>query len=49
MIAQATNVAGTTIARDAWARGQKLAIHAWIYDIGDGLLRDLGATVDGPQ
>ncbi|HEY3830814.1 MAG TPA: carbonate dehydratase [Acidimicrobiia bacterium] len=49
VLAQADNVARTTIVHDAWARGQKLAIHAWIYDIGDGLLRDLGATVDGPR
>src|SRR3954451_11979346 len=49
VIAQSTNVARTTIARDAWSRGQKLAVHAWIYDIHDGLLRDLGATIDCNQ
>ena len=46
VIAQANNVARTTIVQDAWARGQKLSIHAWIYDIRDGLLRDLGVTLD---
>ncbi len=49
VIAQASNVARTTIVQDAWARGQQLAIHAWIYDIRDGLLRDLGVTIDGPD
>jgi carbonic anhydrase len=39
---QATNVSRTTIIRDAWARGQRLTVHGWIYGIGDGLLRDLG-------
>jgi carbonic anhydrase len=39
---QVTNVRQTTVVREAWARGQSLTIHGWIYDIEDGLLRDLG-------
>lgn len=39
---QVRNVARTTVVQDAWARAQPLAIHGWIYDIKDGLLRDLG-------
>jgi carbonic anhydrase len=35
----------TTIVRDAWARGQELAVHGWIYSLQDGLLRDLAVTV----
>ncbi len=46
VVAQAANVARTTVARDAWARGQPLAVHGWIYGLGDGLVRDLGVTVD---
>jgi len=42
VLAQMENVAQTTIVRDAWARGVELSLHAWIYDIRDGLLRDLG-------
>ena len=42
---QVRNVARTTIVQDAWARAQPLAIHGWIYDIKDGLLRDLGLTL----
>jgi carbonic anhydrase len=45
VIEQVTNVCQTTIARDAWARGQPLAVHGWIYGVRDGLLRDLGTTV----
>jgi carbonic anhydrase len=30
---------------DAWRRGQELAVHGWIYDLRDGLLRDLGVSV----
>jgi len=32
--------------RDAWGRGQALAIHGWIYDLRNGLLRDLEVTTD---
>ena len=45
VIEQVTNVCQATIARDAWARGQPLAVHGWIYGVRDGLLRDLGMTV----
>ncbi|MBM3217234.1 MAG: carbonate dehydratase [Candidatus Rokubacteria bacterium] len=48
VVEQVVNVTQTTIVRDAWARGQSLAIHGWIYDVGDGLLRDLGLTVTSP-
>ncbi len=41
------NVCETTIVKDAWARGQDLTIHGWIYDIADGLLRDLGVSIAG--
>ena len=45
VIEQVANVSQTTVVRDAWARGQALAVHGWIYDLHDGLLRDLGITV----
>jgi carbonic anhydrase len=45
--AQVQNVARTTIARDAWARGQALAVHGLVYRLTDGLLRDLDVTVAG--
>jgi carbonic anhydrase len=45
VIEQVLNVCHTTIAQDAWARGQQLTVHGWIYGIEDGLLRDLEITV----
>jgi len=39
--AQVINVRQSTIVRDALARGQSLEVHGWVYDIADGLLRDL--------
>jgi carbonic anhydrase len=41
---QALNVSQTTVVRDAWARGQPLAVHGLVYDIQDGLLHDLGVS-----
>ena len=42
---QVFNVCNTTIIQDAWRRGQKIMVHGWIYDLGDGLLKDLGVCV----
>jgi carbonic anhydrase len=39
--AQVVNVNKTTVVRDARDRGQKLTVHGWVYDLNDGLLRDL--------
>jgi carbonic anhydrase len=41
-IDQAGHVCETSIVRDAWSRGQALAVHAWIYGLKDGRIRDLG-------
>ena len=49
VIEQVANVCQTTIVRDAWDRGQKLAVHGWIYGLKDGLLRDLSMTIEGPE
>jgi len=45
VIEQVANVCHTSIARDAWERGQELTIHGWIYGLHDGHLRDLEVTV----
>ncbi len=47
VIEQVVNVCQTTIVRDAWALGQELSVHGWIYAVGDGLLRDLKMCVTG--
>lgn len=47
VIEQVRNVAQTTVLQDAWARGQQVSVHGWIYGIGDGLLRDLATCVSG--
>jgi carbonic anhydrase len=45
VIAQVVNIGNTTIIRDAWGRGQKTAIHGWIYDIADGFLKNLNVSI----
>jgi carbonic anhydrase len=49
VIEQVGNICQTTIVQDAWERGQELTIHSWVYGLHDGLLRDLGVTVSGPD
>jgi len=44
---QVLNVSATTVVQDAWDQGRELAIHGWIYGIGDGLIRDLGIAITG--
>ena len=44
VIEQAKHVCETTIVQGAWARGQSLSVHAWIYGLEDGRLRDLEFT-----
>jgi carbonic anhydrase len=46
VIEQVANVSRSTIVVDAWRRGQPLAVHGVIYSLKDGLLQDLGVTVD---
>ncbi len=46
VIEQVLNVGRTTIVQGAWQRGQELVVHGWIYGLQDGLLRDLGISID---
>ena len=46
VIEQVTNLCQTTILQDAWERGQEVTVHGWVYGLRDGLLRDLGMTVN---
>lgn len=43
--AQVSNVCRTRIVQNAWARGQELNVHGWIYSVRDGLLKDLDVTM----
>jgi len=47
VIEQVLSVGRTTIVQSAWQREQELVVHGWIYGLEDGLLRDLGVSIDG--
>ena len=46
---QVRNVASDVFVQDAWARGQALCVHGWVYALGSGLVTDLDVTVMGPN
>ncbi|HMX94010.1 MAG TPA: carbonate dehydratase, partial [Elusimicrobiota bacterium] len=45
VLEQVANVCQTTVIQDAWSRGQAVAVHGWIYDLADGLIRDLEVNI----
>jgi carbonic anhydrase len=44
VVEQAVHVCRTTVMQDAWRRGRTVTVHAWVYSLEDGLLRDLAFT-----
>ncbi len=46
---QAHNICRSTVLQDAWARHQRLTVHACVYGLKDGLLHDLGFNVREPH
>ena len=49
VIHQVRNVASDVFVQDAWARGQQLSVHGWVYTLGTGLVNDLNVTVSTLQ
>lgn len=47
VIEQVGNVAMSNILQDAWRRGQKVAVHGWCYGLKDGLVKDMGVSMQG--
>lgn len=45
VLEQARNAACTPAIQRAWRAGHPIAVHAWIYSIHDGLIKDLGRTI----
>ncbi|MEE2717485.1 MAG: carbonate dehydratase [SAR324 cluster bacterium] len=49
VIEQVKNVCNTTIVQNTWKAGVALSINGWIYNITNGLLKDLGTTFTAPE
>jgi carbonic anhydrase len=49
VIRQVRNVASDVFVQDAWARGQTLCVHGWVYSLHNGLITDLDVTVGAPD
>jgi carbonic anhydrase len=48
VLRQVRNVASDVFVQDAWARGQAVSVHGWVYSLHDGYVTDLNATVGSP-
>jgi carbonic anhydrase len=49
VVEQVVNLSVSTVMVDAWAKGQKVRIHGWAFGVHDGLLHDLGVTVNDTE
>ncbi|MBD9537753.1 MAG: carbonate dehydratase [Stenotrophomonas sp.] len=49
VIEQVVNACHSTIVQDAWARGQKLMVHGWVYSLRDGRVSEMGIDVGAPE
>jgi carbonic anhydrase len=48
VVRQVRNVASDLFVQDAWARGQTISVHGWVYALSDGLVTDLDVTMSEP-
>ena len=49
VVRQVKNVASDVFVQDAWARGQPLCVHGWVYTLATGIVTDLDVSVNGPE
>ena len=49
VIRQVKNVASDVFVQDAWARGQDLCVHGWVYSLANGLITDLNVSVSSVE
>ncbi len=49
VVAQAQNVARTTVVQQSWRDGHGIEVHAWVYGLENGILNDLGSALTSPE
>ena len=49
VLRQVFNLGRNPIVQNAWRRGRRPTLHGLVYDLKDGLLRELVMGVDGPE
>ena len=49
VVRQVRNVASDVFVQDAWARGQDICVHGWVYSIANGLVTDMNCAISGPK
>ncbi len=45
VVEQVLDLGKTSIVQAAWERGQQVHVHGWVYDIHDGMIKDLHVTL----
>ncbi|WP_276089807.1 carbonic anhydrase [Pedobacter sp. JY14-1] len=45
----AANVMSTSIVQNAWAAGQELSVHAWVYSLKTGLITDMKVSASNSE
>lgn len=46
---QVYDLTKTSIVQNAWMNGQQLHVHGWVYEVSDGLIKDLNVTFTSPD
>jgi len=46
VVEQVYDLCKTSIVQNAWNNNQPLHIHGWVYDVADGLIKDLGVNLN---
>ncbi|RFZ95183.1 carbonate dehydratase [Mucilaginibacter conchicola] len=46
VIENVNNLAKTSIVQNAWAKGQELSVHGWVYSLSTGLINDMNVSTN---
>lgn len=45
IVEQVYNLCKTSVIQNAWEKNKRPHVHGWVYDVSNGLIKDLGVTV----